>query len=295
MLQTRTRIGGWRYSLLGVAGGALILTAWLALEVERLRAGHGWPSAPPAWPGGASFALVCNLVAPSLSSVGVALIPAALTAIAPCLLQMSAVLVTALVGALARDPQSAERPALRRAGLRFTAGFLGVYALAALAVGLAGAALASYAFVLRAIGGVVLLLLGLAVLRVLPGALLSGCRGPRWLLISGKASLRRPLGAGVAFAIYCLGCCGPYLAGLALLGAGAGAAWQGAALTGGFALAMGGVLLLPIFALPASQRLGRMLQRHARSMATLAGTLLVGIGAALVLEPALVWALLRAG
>ena len=293
MLHTLSRAGGRRNSLLGLAGGALLLLAWLALEVARVRALQA--AASPAWPVGAQVALVCNLLSPALAPLGAALIPAALAAIAPCLLQMSGVLVAALAGALAREQPASGRPTLRRAGLWVGAGFLGVYAPAVLVVGLAGAALASYAVVLRAAGGALLLLLGLAVLRVLPGALLSGCRGPRWLIATGKASLRRPLGAGVAFAIYCVGCCGPYLAGLALLGAGAGVWWQGAALTAGFALAMGALLLLPIVALPTSQRLALALRRHARAVAGLAGTLLVAIGAALVAEPALVWALLRLG
>jgi cytochrome c biogenesis protein CcdA len=291
MLHTSTRAIGRRYPLLGIAGAALLLAAWLGLEAERLRAGQ-IGAAAGAWPAGVPFTLICNLVSPALAPAGALLIPAALAATAPCLLQMSAVLVAALLAGMAREQQSAGRPALRRAGVWFGTGFMGVYALAVLGVALAGATLASYAFALRAAGGALLLLLGLAVLRVLPGALLSGCRGPRWLIASGRASLRRPLGAGVAFAIYCVGCCGPYLLGLALLGAGAGPGWQGAAISGGFGLAMGGLLLLPILALPASQRLARALQRHARPIAALAGALLVAIGAALVLEPALVWALL---
>lgn len=252
MLRTRTPTGGWRYALIGAVASALMLAAWLGLEFQRLRANHTWPIAAPARLAGASFALVCNLVGPSLSAIGAAFIPTALAAIAPCLLQLSIVLVTVVAGALAPDPRSADRPALGRAGLRFAAGFLGVYAVAALALGLTGAALSSYAFVLRALGGALVLLLGLAMLRVLRVGMLSSCRRPRWLIITGRASLRRPLGASVAFAIYCVGCCGPYLGGLALLGAGSGGGWQGAMLTGGFALAMAAVLLLPIFALPAS-------------------------------------------
>ena len=144
----------------------------------------------------------------------------------------------------------------------------------------------------KALDGILVLLLGLAVLRVLPGGALSGCRGPRWLIMSGKASLRRPLGAGVAFAVYCVGCCGPYLSGLALLGTGAGTAWHGAALILGFALLMSSLLLLPIFALPASRRVGQVLIVHARPIAICCGTILVVLGTALLLEPALVWALL---
>jgi cytochrome c biogenesis protein CcdA len=281
MLYTRAR--GWGYALLAASAVTIVLALWVGLEVQRLRGGHGQVVAA-AGLAGASFAFICNAVGPSLPYLGAALIPSALAVMAPCLLQMSIVLATAVSGLA-----GGEAPRYRQ-GLAFAAGFLGVYGMAAAALGLAGQALAGYAFVLKALGGGLILLLGLAVLRVLPARALSGCRGPRWLVLTGRATLRRPLGAGVAFAIYCVGCCGPYLSGLALLGAGAGTAWQSVALTLGFALLMAGLLLLPIFALPASRRLAQGLASRARLIAPVSGVLLVMIGTALLLEPALVWA-----
>jgi cytochrome c-type biogenesis protein len=291
MLNIRTRARGWPYALLAAGVGAIILAAWIGLELQQARAGHGWAAGAPgrARLAGASFAFICDAVGPSLPYLSAALFPAALAVMALCLLQMSIVLVTAVAGVAAGV---ADRPALWREGLVFAAGFLAAYTTAAAALGLAGQALASYAFVLKALGGALVLLLGLAVLRVLPGGVLSGCRGPRWLIMTGKASLRRPLSAGVAFAVYCAGCCGPYLSGLALLGAGTGTAWQGAALIFGFALLMGALLLLPIFALPASRRIGQALIHHARPIAICSGTMLVVLGTVLLLEPALVWAFL---
>jgi cytochrome c biogenesis protein CcdA len=165
--------------------------------------------------------------------------------------------------------------------------------VAAAGVGLLGWALAGWGFLLRAAGGLLILGLGLTVLRVLPGGALSGCRGPRWLIHRGRASLRRPAGAGVAFAIYCLGCCGPYLAGLALLGAGAGSPLGGAAIILAFALLMGALLLLPVLALQGSRRLWDGLRRRAAPLSTVSGATLVALGAALALEPMAVWALAR--
>lgn len=283
---------GWRYAAIGAGCSAVLLVGWLALELARLRGGAAVALVGSARPAGAPFAFVCDLVGPSLPLLGAALIPAGLAAMAPCLLQMSIVLVTAVAGTAAPARHSAGQLPLRAAGLRFAAGFLGTYAVATLLLGIAGQGLASYAVILRALGGALILLLGLAVLRVLPSGALGSCRGPRWLIITGKASLRRPFGAGVAFAIYCVGCCGPYLAGLALLGVGAGAGWHGMALVGGFALLIGALLLLPIFALAASRRLGQALQRHAGAVMRSAGTLLVVVGVALLIEPALMWALL---
>jgi cytochrome c biogenesis protein CcdA len=97
----------------------------------------------------------------------------------------------------------------------------------------------------------------------------------------------------VAFAIYCLGCCGPYLAGLALLGAGAGSPLGGAAIIMAFALLMGALLLLPMLALRGSRRLWEGLRRRAALLSTISGAALVALGAALALEPLVVWALSR--
>jgi cytochrome c biogenesis protein CcdA len=240
-------------------------------------------------PGGASLALLCELAGPPAAALGVALAPAALAAMAPCLLQLAAALVAAVAGVTATSAPLG----LRRAGLAFAGGFLAVYAAAALAVGLAGELLAPWAFLLRAIGGALLALLGLALLRVLPRRAAPGCKGPRWLILTGRASLRRPVGAGAALAVYCLGCCGPYLAGVALLGAGAGSPVAGPALLLGFAALMAALLLLPVFAVGAARRLQAALAGHGPALALLAGAPLVALGVALALEPLLVYALTR--
>jgi cytochrome c biogenesis protein CcdA len=223
----------------------------------------------------AAAALLCELAGPPAAA-------AALAVMAPCLMQLSGALVAASAGLAA----SSSGPPWR-AGLAFAAGFLGVYAAAALAVGLLGQTLAALAPLLQAAGGLLLAALGLAVLRVLPARALSGCRGPRWLILTGRANLRRPLGAGAAFAVYCLGCCGPFLGGIALLGAGAGPGLQGAALVAWFGLLMGAVLLLPVAALGASRRLQAALQRHGQPVALAAGAALVALGVALALQPLL--------
>jgi cytochrome c biogenesis protein CcdA len=291
MLQAQMRVRGRRYALGAFAVAAMVLTAWIGLELARLRAGHtGLPEVlGVAGPAGAAFAFICSAVGPSLPYLSAALIPSALAVMAPCLLQMSIVLVTAMTGASAAS--AASQRSLWREGALFAAGFLGTYAAAALLIGLAGQALAAYGYVLEALGGLFILLLGLAVLRALPRGALSGCRGPRWLVLTGKASLYRPLAAGGAFAVYCVGCCGPYLTGLALLGAGSGSLWGGAGLVLTFALLMGALLLLPIFALPLSRRLSEQIARRAGPLTLIAGTVLVAVGTLLALKPLVVWAL----
>lgn len=263
----------------GVALTALL--AWAALDAARVAA-HG--SLTPA-----AFVFLCVASGPPLLAFGAALIPAALAVMAPCLLQLSLVLVTAAAGVAAGNSRD-----LRLAGLAFAGGFLGVYTLAALAIGGLGLALEAWALWLRVAGGVLIVALGLAVLRVLPGRMLSGCRGPRWLVLSGKASLRRPFAAGGAFAVYCVGCCGPYLAGLALLGVGATTPLQGVALVLSFGLLMGALLLLPMLALGRSRALGTLLLRHAQPLAVTASAALIALGAAIALQPIVVWMVINA-
>jgi cytochrome c biogenesis protein CcdA len=280
MIHTDLRRRGLPAALLATVAGAVALMAYVALALARLGG--------PALAVGHTLGMLCDLAGPPLPYLGAAMLPAALAVMAPCLLQLSLVLVAATAGLSATSGRD-----LLPAGLAFAGGFLGAYGLAALAVGLLGWALVGWGFLLRAAGGLLILTLGLAVLRVLPGGALSGCRGPRWLIHTGRASLRRPAGAGVAFAIYCLGCCGPYLAGLALLGAGAGSPIGGAAIVMAFALLMGVLLLLPMLALQRSRSLGLALRQRAASLSLISGSALVALGAALALEPIVVWAIAR--
>jgi cytochrome c-type biogenesis protein len=268
-----------RSLLTGLGIGALALL-WLWLELQKV-ALHAPVTPSAAW------AYVCQLVTPPAAVLGLALLPAALAVMAPCLLQMALVLVTAITGLTASDAS-----ALRRPAMAFGASFLAVYLAAALAIGALGQHFGQYAALLNVLGGVLIFLLGLAVLRVLPAGTLGGCRGPRWLVLSGRASLRRPAAAGVAFAVYCVGCCGPFLASLALLAAGSGAFWQGTLLVLVFALLMAALLLLPIIALPASRRFSQLLHQHGATIAPIAGAALIAFGVILTVAPILAWAVM---
>lgn len=269
MLQTTLRRRGAPVALVAALVAAVAVAAYAAIAAARLPAGAPAP-----------LALLCELVGPPLPALGAAVAPAAIAVMAPCLLQLALVLATTSAGVAA----TGDAPPWR-AGLAFAGGFLGVYALAAAAVGVLGAVLAAWAPLLQALGGALLAGLGLAVLRVLPRGVAAGCRGPRWLILTGRANLRRPLGAGAAFAVYCLGCCGPYLGGLALLGAAAGSALAATALVGGFALLMGALLLLPALGAGAGRRAQAALQRHAQPIALASGAALTALGVAIALEP----------
>ncbi|NJM05898.1 hypothetical protein HC891_06400 [Candidatus Gracilibacteria bacterium] len=91
----------------------------------------------------------------------------------------------------------------------------------------------------------------------------------------------------VAFAVYCIGCCGPFLASLALVAVGTTSFWSGMALVFAFALLMAALLLLPIIALPTSRRLSQLLHRHGTTIAPIAGAALVAFGLVLTIAPLL--------
>lgn len=145
-------------------------------------------------------------------AAGGALLAAGFVVMAPCELQMATVLAT-VVG-------RAGDPGVPGTALRFTAGYLAYCVPFAVAIGALAHLAGGAAWVLGAVGGVLALLLGLAALGDAGPAWLRRCRGPLYLLRSGRASFRRPLRAGVAFGQYCSTCCGPYAFALAVFAGG---------------------------------------------------------------------------
>jgi cytochrome c biogenesis protein CcdA len=172
---------------------------------------------------------------------------------------------------------------IARAALRFTAGYLAFYVPVAIAIGTLAHLAGGEAWALGAAGGVLALLLGLATLGDAGPAWLKRCRGPLYLLRSGRASFGKPLRAGVAFGQYCSTCCGPYALALAVF-AGAGRhAWLGAAIVGAYALLMALPFLVP--ALLAPERTASLSEYLATARPVLdrsAGLSLVALGALVI-------------
>ena len=208
-------------------------------------------------------------------AAGGALLAAGFVVMAPCELQMATVLAT-IVGRTG--------PAgVRGTALRFTAGYLAYYVPVAIAIGAVAHLAGRGAWVLGAAGGVIALLLGLAILGDAGPAWLKRCRGPLYLLRSGRASFRKPLRAGVAFGQYCSTCCGPYAFALAVF-AGAGRhAWLGAAIVGAYALLMAVPFLVPALLAPErSASLSGYLATVRPALDRSAGLSLVALGALVI-------------
>lgn len=206
---------------------------------------------------------------------GMSLLAIGFAVMAPCSMQMA----LTMARILERRPGTDLAPA---AG-RFALGYLGFYLPFALLLGGVAMGLGEHAWVAVALGAVVAVVLGLAVLGAVPLGALSRCRGPLWLLRSGRASFARPGRAGFAFGQYCATCCGPYVLAIAVLAGGTRNFWLAAALVLGYAALMVLPFLAPAVIAPATySRLGEHAARLVPTAERVTGLALVGLGVALV-------------
>lgn len=152
-----------------------------------------------------------------------------------------------------------------------------------MAIGLVGQVFLDQANLLRAGSGALLILFGAVSLRLLPVKLASSCRGPFSFLLRSPAA-DRPAAMGASYAVYCAGCCGPYLYGMALLAGAVGSWWKSAAVVLAFALVMAVPLLLPALSYRAGRKLSDHLQRWAPSLTRASGLALLVLGSLMVME-----------
>ncbi len=212
---------------------------------------------------------------------GVLLLVAGFVVMAPCQLQMAATLTTVLrrTAALRAGDGVPDAARVRPAAVRFALGYVAFYTPVAVALAAVAWLLDPWAWVLIAVGGAGAVVLGLATLgRFRPGWL-TRCRGPLYLLRSGRASFDRPFRAGVAFGQYCASCCGPYVYALVVLAGGSGAPALGAGLVLLYALTMVVPFLLPVLLAPATfAAVGDRMTALAPRLSRVTGSMLVGVG-----------------
>lgn len=231
----------------------------------------------------AAFAAVSGSPAWTMMVAGGLLLAAGFVVMTPCQLQMSATLTVVVKNLSARRAQEAGPTPVRSAALRFCLGCLLFYLPVAVVLGGVAWALGSYAWVLAIAGGALSILLGLAVLGALGRSWLSKCRGPLYLIRSGRASFQKPFKAGVSFGQYCASCCGPYLYAIVVLAGATGMFWLGSGLVMLYALAMVVPFLLPALLSPRTYAAvaGRA-QDLSPQLNRATGVMLVGLGMMLV-------------
>lgn len=215
---------------------------------------------------------------------GVVLLVVGFAVMAPCSIQM-ALVMSAVVR---RRAEAEPSQGIRVAAGRFALGYVTFYLPVALVLGGLARLLGSWAWIAVGLGAVVSLVLGLASLghRVLERLGLGGlsrCRGPLWLLRTGRASFRRPFHAGLAFGRYCATCCGPYVLAVAVLAGGTTRFALGAGLVVAYAVLMALPFLAPALISPRVYAdLGAAANRIAPRVDRLTGVALIGVAIALV-------------
>jgi cytochrome c-type biogenesis protein len=207
------------------------------------------------------------------------LLAAGFVVMAPCQLQMSGALTVVLRNLAAKKAEASGARTVRRSAALFALGYLLFYLPIAGALGGAAWLLGRYSWVLMVAGGMFTIVLGLAVLGLLGRSWLSRCRGPLYLLRSGRASFQKPFRAGTAFGQYCASCCGPYLYALVVLAGATGSFTLGVGLVMLYATTMVIPFLLPALLAPESyttlsSRLSTVLPRLDEAT----GIVLVGMG-----------------
>lgn len=254
------------------------------------------PASPPAGAGTIGLravVLVCTALA-AVAVADIALAPGLATTVAGCVLmvagfavmlpcQMEMAITTSGVFERLRSAEGGEAAGVLARTLRFCLGYLAFYAPVAAALGALAWLLGDLAWVAILAGAAASLVLGLAALGRGRPRWLSQCRGPLWLLASGRASFRRPFSAGWAYARYCVTCCGPYAYALVVLAGGTSNPWLGTGLVLAYAVtmivpALGVALIAPA----TSERIARRADRLTPLVHRATGLVLVGLAIVLV-------------
>jgi cytochrome c-type biogenesis protein len=193
--------------------------------------------------------------------------------LAPCLVP----LLPAYLGIIAGEAVEARDPARAvPATLLFILGFALVFAGLGAAAGLLGSALTDVQNGVQRVGGVVVAVMGLALLGVIRGPL---TRERRLLgSVSRITGPLRPLVVGVAFGAAWSPCVGPLLGAALTVAASSGDAGRGAVLLFAYAAGIGVPFLLASLGLASSPGLAGWLRRIGPRIERLAGGLLVVLG-----------------
>ncbi len=199
--------------------------------------------------------------------------------LAPCLVPLLPAYVGIITG------ESASGGDARRAvpaTAVFVLGFATVFAGLGAAAGLIGSSLHHLQLVVQRVGGVIVALMGLALLGVVRGPLGHEVRVFKALpKVTGPL---RPYVVGVAFGAAWSPCVGPLLAAALTVAADSGQAGRGAVLLVAYALGIGVPFILASLALASWPSLSASLRRAGRSIERVAGVLLVILGVLLATD-----------
>jgi len=193
--------------------------------------------------------------------------------LAPCIIP----LVPAYLGIIVGEMGDAHDPARAvPATLVFIAGFTTVFAGLGALAGLLGSSLEAFQNDVRIVGGVLIIVMGLALLGFARGPLSREKRLiPPLPAVTGVA---RPYVVGIAFGAGWSPCVGPLLAAALTIAARSGGVGRGTILLAAYALGIGVPFLLAALGLASLPGLAERLRRIGPNLEKVAGILLVVLG-----------------
>ncbi len=193
--------------------------------------------------------------------------------LAPCIIP----LVPAYLGIIVGEMGDAHDPARAvPATLIFIAGFTTVFAGLGAIAGALGSSLSTFEGWVRTVGGVLIIVMGLALLGIARGPLSRERRLiPTLPKVTGVA---RPYVVGIAFGAGWSPCVGPLLAAALTLAARSGEVLRGTILLCAYALGIGVPFLVAALGLASSPQLAERLRRIGPNLERVSGVFLVLLG-----------------
>jgi cytochrome c-type biogenesis protein len=233
----------------------------------------------------AIFAGLVSFISPCVLPV----VPAYLGQLGVVAAATTGMVVTPTGGPPVQLPPNSRWRALPHA-LAFVLGFGAVFVVLGLTLYVGSRLLADYINIIRFVGGLIVVVLGLNLMGVLRIGVLNRMWRPGQRFgeapVGGAAS-RSPLAAlalGAVFAVAHTPCVGPTLGAILTLSFNVGAAPEVIALLVAYTAGLGIPFLVLALALDGSARLTRPLLRHGRTIELIGGGLVVLIGLAIMLD-----------
>lgn len=209
-------------------------------------------------------------------TIPLALLAGLVSFASPCFLPIVPAFVGQLVGG---NPQRVSRPAALANAISFVAGFSAVFIALWASIGLVGRSLGSATGVLRVIGGVLLIIMGLHVAGLIEIPALN--RVVRVQVRPGQPGQAGALRSGLMGVVFGAGwtpCIGPILGGILALATVSATVGQGVALMLAYCAGLGlPIVLVAVGAVEASERF-TWFRRHHVGVSLVSGATLIVIG-----------------
>jgi cytochrome c-type biogenesis protein len=222
----------------------------------------------------------------SAANLIVAFAAGALSFFAPCVVPLLPAYVGYMAGAAlpeVRSDPAAFQARIIRGGLLYVLGFGLVFVALGVAAGFVGSGLRGQEVWIARAGGVIVIVMGLALVGVIPAAIGQRSFQPLRVAILGRSPSLAAFLLGVVFGTAWTPCVGPVLATILVLAADTHRALQGGVLLSAYTLGLGLPFVLTSLLIAGFPALVRPLRRGSVVVSRVAGVLLVGLGVLLVL------------